>query len=106
MSDVVIYEQPLNELTRVCLRLEHLLAQADHEMKDDSIEGTRNTLSTLISILQLLERPDLKAKLAKEIGQQIRSLSRHENSPAVDQTKLKELLQSINKTLFIYLNTI
>ncbi|MDX1900378.1 MAG: cell division protein ZapD [Gammaproteobacteria bacterium] len=105
MSDVVIYEQPLNELTRVCLRLEHLLGQADHEMKDDSIEGTRNILTTLISILQLLERPDLKAKLAKEIGQQIRSLSRHEQSPVVDQTKLNELLAKLNALSEEFINS-
>jgi len=96
-TDVVSYEQPLNELTRVCLRLEHLLNQADHEIKDESIQGTRNVIATLINILQLLERPDLKAKLATELGQQMRSLSRHEASPAVDQSKLDVVLKQLDK---------
>lgn len=95
-KDIVIYEQPLNELIRVCLRLEHLLAQADHEMQDTSTHGTRSTILTLINILQLLERPDLKAKLAKEMNHQMRQLARHDSSPAVDQAKLEIVLKQLD----------
>jgi len=104
-SDMVIYEQPLNELIRVCLRLEHLLSQADHEMQDESTHGSRNAILTLINILQLLERPDLKAKLAKEMGQQMRLLARHESSPAVDQEKLNVVLKQLDKLSQEFINS-
>ncbi len=93
----VIYEHPLNELIRVCLRLEQLLNRADHEVEDCSATGTRHTIVTIINLLQLLERPDLKAKLAKELSMQHQSLSRLERSPSVDEEKLNALLKKLDE---------
>lgn len=96
-NNVIIYEQPLNELIRACLRLEQLFLQADHQITDASTIGTRLMISTLMSILQLLDRPDIKAKLAKELTHQVFLLSRLENTPEIDQPKLSELLKQLDE---------
>jgi len=96
IENAITYEQPLNELIRVCLRLEQLFLQTDHYITDMSLFGTRHIIALIINILQLLDRPDLKAKLAKELGHQQQLLSRLENTPEIDTVKLKELLKQLD----------
>lgn len=95
-NDVVIYEQPLNELIRVSLRLEQLFHQLDYLIQDHSMIGTRNIILTIVNLLNLLDRPDLKAKLAKELSHHMLLLSRLENTPDVDHAKLHELLHQLD----------
>jgi cell division protein ZapD len=76
IDNTITYEQPLNELIRVCLRLEQLFKQIDHQIDDITVLGTRNTVTSLINLLQLLDRPDLKAKLAKELSHHAANLTR------------------------------
>jgi len=95
-NQTIIYEQPLNELIRVCLRLEQLFYQIDHQMKEASILNTRNTITLIINLLQLLDRPDLKAKLAKELNHQMTLLMRLQDSPQIDQIKLLTILKQLD----------
>ncbi len=97
MTDVITYEQPLNELIRACLRIEQLFLQIDHQIKDTSTLGTRNMVAAIINMLQLIDRPDLKAKLAKELNQQMLALARLEHTPEIDQKKLRELLKQLDE---------
>lgn len=97
MENTIIYEQPLNEIVRVCLRLEQLFTQVDHQVSDTSVLGTRNLVSLIINILQLLDRPDLKAKLAKELSHQISLLQRLESTPEIDQSKLRTILKQLDE---------
>lgn len=96
-DNVIIYEQPLNELIRVCLRLEQLFNQTDHLLSDLSAAGTRNVVVAIINILNLLDRPDLKAKLAKELGHHATQLSRLQNTPEIDHKKLKHILEQLDE---------
>lgn len=99
---MITYEQPLNEIIRVCLRLEQLFEQVDHQLPDMSELGTRNLISYIINILHLLDRPDLKAKLAKELTHHLSNLKRHREHPDADIEKLNELitqLEDISRTL-------
>lgn len=91
-----IYEQPLNELIRVCLRLEQLFNQIDHHINDVSTYGTRTIVIAIINVLHLLDRPDLKAKLAKELGHHLSNLMRLEHTPQIDQQKLRQLLRQLD----------
>jgi len=97
IGDMTVYEQPLNELVRVCLRLESLFLEADREAGNTSPSGTRHIITTIISLLQLLERPDLKAKMTRELSTQMYSLSRLAKAPGVDQLKLKTLLDQLDQ---------
>lgn len=95
-DNAIIYEQPLNELVRVCLRLEQLFFQIDHQTSDTSALGMRNVIVAIINILQLLDRPDLKAKLAKELNHQMLLLARLQNTPEIDEKKLNDLLKQLD----------
>jgi cell division protein ZapD len=104
-NSTITYEQPLNELIRVLLRLEYLFNQLDHQIDDDSILGSRNTVSSIINLLHLLDRPDLKAKLAKELGHHASNLMRLENTPQIDQDKLQQLLQQLDELIRCFIDS-
>lgn len=102
MNDKITYEQPLNEIIRVCLRLEQLFQQIDHQLADTSQLGTRNLITYIINILHLLDRPDLKAKLAKELSHHLTNLMRYHQAPDIDSVKLRELttqLEELSRSL-------
>lgn len=95
--DKIVYEQPLNEIIRVCLRLELLFQQIDHCLDDMSTLGTREIVSLVISALNILDRPDLKSKLAKELNHQHTTLMRYRSAPETDQQKLQALTQQLDE---------
>lgn len=97
MNEKIIYEQPLNEIIRVCLRLEQLFQQIDHQLPDTSEPGTRNLITYIINILHLLDRPDLKAKLAKELSHHLTNLMRYNHAPAIDANKLRTLTSQLEE---------
>lgn len=96
-NQTIIYEQPLNEMTRVCLRLEQFFSQIDRQLTDSSQLGARNTMTSIINLLQLLDRPDLKSKLAKELSHHLSSLSRYSEFPNIDAEKLKGLVNQLEE---------
>lgn len=96
-NNVIIYEQPLNELIRVCLRLEQVFLQIDHNLADQTTLGTRNVIVTIIQLLSLLDRPDIKAKLAKELTHHMALLAPLEKTPKIDQDKLQHLLKQLDE---------
>lgn len=95
MNNTITYEQPLNEIIRVCMRLELLFNQVDHQLPDMSELGTRNLIAYVINILHILDRPDLKAKLAKELSHHLYTLQRHKDHPDADKDKLHELIAQL-----------
>ena len=97
MNNTTIYEQPLNEIIRVCLRLEQLFQQIDHQMQDTSPLGMRNLISFIINVLHLLDRPDLKSKLAKEISHHLANLKRYSHLPEIDTEKFAHLTQQLDE---------
>lgn len=95
MNNAIIYEQPLNEIIRVCLRLELLFQQIDHQRNDTSQFATRNIITLIINVLHLLDRPDLKIKLAKELSHLLSNLMRYGNLPEIDAEKLNSLTSQL-----------
>lgn len=95
MKETIIYDQPLNEVIRVCLRLEQLFQQIDHQLPDDSALASRNLIVYIINVLHILERPDLKAKLAKELTHLHANVLRFGNSPEACQQKVAQLTHQL-----------
>ena len=95
MQETIVYEQPLNEVIRVCLRLEQIFEQIDHQLHDSSMLATRNVITSIIHVLQILDRPDLKAKLAKELSSHLTNLMRYDNSPQLDSQKYEQLVNQL-----------
>jgi len=97
MKDTIIYDHPLNEVIRVCLRMEQLFQQIDHQLSDTSVFGTRSLINLIINVLQILDRPDLKAKLAKELSTLHANLQRYGNLPNIDAEKFHHLTQQLDE---------
>lgn len=75
-TDTNVFEQPLSERVRTLLRLEFLFQQRRHHALDDSPTGTRAALQSLLDVLSLTARSDLKSEVIKEIQEQQTVLSR------------------------------
>jgi len=93
----IIYEQPLNERIRTFLRLEFLFEQAAQHLHDDSRWGSRNTLNSLLDILSLFGRTDLKTEVLKELERHSATLAKLEPNPDIDQDRLKQILSELEK---------
>lgn len=90
------FEQPLNERVRTFLRLETLFAQHAHFCEDASEWGVRATLHTLLDILTLVSRSDLKGEVVKELVEQHGALTRLSSRDDVDQARLRTTLHEID----------
>lgn len=93
----IVYEQPLNERMRTLLRLEHLFNQTNHALKESSAWDHRLAVSSIIEILALLERADLKTEFIKEIDRISAVLTKIRQQPDVDQTALDKLLHTLRE---------
>ena len=96
----IIHEQPLNECIRICLILEQMFLQAHHDIKNiTNVWQTKNAVNNIIKIIVAADRPDLRSKITKALGQQVAALTILENNPQVDQTKLSEIISDIDNIL-------
>ncbi|MCL5260661.1 MAG: cell division protein ZapD [Gammaproteobacteria bacterium] len=91
-AENIIFEQPLNEHIRVCLRMEFLFQQLAHFMQLDSPWDSRISLNSILEILSLADRPDLKNKLAQALHQYLAALTQLEDAAQVDKQKLSHTL--------------
>lgn len=92
-----IYEQPLNERVRTLLRLESLFQRTHVALQDDSVWHSEVALHSLLNILELLSRSDLKSEVLKELERHQLTLSQLHNAPGVDQVRLDSTLARLEK---------
>ncbi len=92
-----IYEQPLNERIRTFLRLEHLFTQL-HYMRTEhhSIWHYRMVVSTLIEILNIFDRADIKTEFLKELDRLKIQLTKLFKSPNVNSKRLQDVIEKID----------
>lgn len=103
-SCMIIYEQPLNELTRILLKLEYLLQMGAHLNQRSDQWDSHTSLIALCDILNLLDRPDLRSKFTKEIQRFVNNLAKLQHSPDVNQQRLSSLLSRLDAALNILLS--
>ncbi len=97
MNDFIIYEFPLNERIRLFMRLEQLFQQIDHFMAGDSVWDSRAVIATLLDILTLFTRNDLKSETLKELDRHSAVLSRMaRGQQEVDHGKLVKILAQLD----------
>lgn len=99
MQDLYFFEHPVNDHMRACLRLEQLFEQAAHHLEDTSLWGSRATTNTLLEILNVIDRPDLKGKLAKALSTQATQLRQLQQFPQVDLNKLESTLSHLERLI-------
>lgn len=95
---MIIYEQPLNEITRILLKIEYLLQMCSHHLRRNESWDSHTMLTAICDILNLLDRPDLRSKLTQELQRYITILNRLQNAPDINQSKLQQLLNQLNAT--------
>ncbi|WP_407276610.1 cell division protein ZapD [Halothiobacillus sp. DCM-1] len=87
-----IFEQPLNERIRACLRLEYLFSRMAQHRLDDSPESALCAILILIEATDVLGRIDVKRELIKELERQQAKLLHMAHTPQVNAEKLHRLL--------------
>lgn len=98
-DDIIIYEQPLNEHIRVCLRLEHLFNQVLINIDNSNPCASRTAILALLETVNVIDRPDLKTKLTKSLTQHATTLSQLEILPQVDGSKLRSVLTELDRLI-------
>jgi len=92
----IIFEQPLNEHIRVCLRLEHVFAMFDTYINGTDELSYRNAMHTVQQIINVVDRPDIKSKLSQALIQQATKLSKIEKQPNINREKLRDILDDLD----------
>jgi len=84
-----IFEQPLNERIRMCLRIETLMKRI-HYFATPAVDWSGyGALLGILEITALLERGDFKAELMKELESHRSSLKALSSHEGVDKSKLE-----------------
>ena len=99
VGPTTVYEQPLNERARSCLRLEHLFAALSKGCEGDSEWDSREALCAMIEIGDLLSRTDIKGELIKELERVHAKLKSLSTNPAVDKQALESAIAEVSPLL-------
>jgi len=92
---VLVFEQPLNERMRTFLRLDFLYNQALHHNEMASPWGSRAAMASLIDILAITTRGDVRSDVLKELESHLATLNEFQSRPGVDAQRLKSLVSNL-----------
>lgn len=91
----ITYEQPLTERMRTFLRIEFLQAQALFHARDPSDFGARAAIASLLEILSIVGRNDVRADALKELDRHAEALQQYRRTPGVDAERLNGLIEKV-----------
>jgi cell division protein ZapD len=92
-----IFEQPLNERMRTFLRLDFLYSQALYHNEKASPWGTRAAVDSLLDILAILTRGDVRTEVLKELERHLGLLGEYQNHPGIDAGRLRSLMSNLTR---------
>ena len=92
LNDEMIFEQPATPVMKACLRVETLFTQ---------LKGGDSHLAmlSLLDLIKVLERSQLKASLTKELQQHLTRLLPLAESPHIDQRLLGKIIAELEQSL-------
>ena len=93
--ETLVFEQPLNERMRTFLRLDFLYNQALHHNERASPWGSRAAMASLIDILAITVRGDVRSDVLKELESHLATLNEFQSRPGVDAQRLKTLVSNL-----------
>jgi len=97
VPEAIVYEHPLNERVRTFLRLEHLFGKIDYFLSQQEEWATRAVIESLLDILSITARADIKTEILKELDRQGSLLERIGRQPGVDTRTLGQLLHRLEQ---------
>lgn len=77
------------------MRLEFLYQQLLYNADQDSDWATRATISSLLEIMAILTRGDVRSEVHKELDLQVGKLEKYRSQPGVDSGRLRALLGNL-----------
>jgi cell division protein ZapD len=99
VSDLIHFEHPLNERIRTFLRLEHLFLQVDHFRPQADPWSNRAAIDSLLNIISIFSRSDLKNEILKELERHTSNLERVRQQPGVDMQALGAVLDDLEQAI-------
>jgi cell division protein ZapD len=98
-ASYLLYEHPLNELIRVCLRLEYLLEQTEYYAQKTNYFDSRTAIINLVELMSLLDRPDFRTKLTTELLRYRETIQKLEDKFLEHHDILGERLNHLNEDI-------
>lgn len=95
-TPATIYEHPLNERLRFFLRLEFLFRQTRHSLRGEAVWDSHNSLTTLLEILNIVSRVDMKTEVIKELDRINGTLNALIETPDINHDTLEQLLATLS----------
>ena len=96
-SAMGLYEQPLSERMRTFLRLEFLYQQFFFNLEQASEWGSRAAITSMLDIVAILNRGDVRGDVLKELERQISAYDRYQNMVGIDEARLKHVLRNLKE---------
>jgi cell division protein ZapD len=96
-AGILVFEQPLNERMRTFLRLDFLYNQALYHNETASQWGSRAAMASLIDIVAITTRGDVRSDVLKELDGRLASLGEFQANPRVDPQRLKTLTANLTR---------
>lgn len=101
LNQLLVYELPLNESSRVCVRLERLFRQIEHHLSQSTVWDAQFALFGILDVLEIMARPGLVGLFIKSLQHYATSLSRLLHSQDVDKEKLETVLSQVDNLIDI-----
>ena len=89
------YELPLSERMRTFMRLEFLYRQLVYMNDSETDWSVRAVISSLLEIMAILTRGDVRSEVHKELDHQLDQLQRFQSQPGVDSGRLDTLVRNL-----------
>jgi len=96
---VITFEQPVTELTRVCLRLEFLFKTLNQRLEAFAHTDPQYTMQLLIEIIMVLDRPDFKSKLVQELHRYLAITKKFHNAPGLEADVTHQHLDELQRAV-------
>lgn len=96
-GEPLIFEQPLNERLRAYLRIDFLFNQSVYHAHSTSQWGSRAAIASLLDILAITTRMDIRADVLKELERQSTVMNEYLRRPGVDVDRLQSLLANLQR---------
>lgn len=96
-GEPLVFEQPLNERMRAYLRLDFLFTQALFHAHSHSQWASRASIATLIDIIAIITRSDVRADVLKELERKIVVYTEFQRRPNIDVDRLQALVANLSR---------
>lgn len=96
-TEATVFEQPLNERLRTFLRLDFLYSQTLYHNEQASSWGSRAAMTSLLDMLAIATRGDLRSDVLKELERHIAQLNDYLTHPGTDPARVRALVGNLQR---------